>query len=1161
MQRPDQRAAPPPHMNNGMNPMNNGMNSELNGAMAGMHIGQKPAYPGPPQPGGMNQRPGMPPSQYAQRPGMHPQQPPPPGMQPGMQRPGMAPPGIHPGMQRPGMPNQPGMQRPGMLTPNQPGMQRPGMPMQPQHQPHQPMQPGMQRPNMPPQPGMQHPGMPPQPGMQRPGIPGMQPPPPGGRPVSAPHPQGPPQTGQPPQTTARGVAPPMRSGPPEPPGYAGARPNARPMMRPMPPGAQAQNGMRPVPPGSQPQNGAAQPPQNGGGYPPGQQPAPSPQQAGARAAPAQLPSSAMPRPCATERKCGAPRAFFHRGMVSNLDANASVSLPGANADTIGVDDGSAPLRFMRLTTNALASDPSVMAKSGVPLAVVLSPFADPAPGESPVPVVDFSAKDSSGGPLRCDKCHTYANPGFKFLSGGAQFQCNVCRAVCQTPSAHYSPISPANGLRMDADTRHELRFGSVEYIVGSADYRVRDPKPAAYVYAVDVSAPALASGLAASAFLSIKSALAAGLLPGGEQGARVAIFTFDDTLHFYDARSVDEGGSVTMHVVPDVLDPFLPLGGDGFLQTPTQAIASIEAIVEIHGLDAASAQRRQQQQDTPSASSALGSALQAILLGLSDLGGKAFVISASIPNAGMAKLERRGGGAVGGGEDREMALLRPAIPDYEVVGCDMAERQISVDLFLAPASAYIDAATLARVPRASGGRLFMFSEYDRVRDAASLHRAICKATSSVRAFEGIMRVRASVGVETVGEFIGHFARPQRGDDVAGPVFDSTTSTALELKVVSKLLEGDANPAVNRTYAGAASLFEDVCVQCAVLFTDPAGRRRIRVHTMFANKTTVLADVFRLADVDATAAFLAKKAASAVFSNGTPISKAKEALVEKTVQALFVYRKRCTSSSMSGQLILPEALKTLPVTILGLTKSAAFRSSANSMQAAEAVTVDDRIAALAFLVSALPGDIAVMGYPRLWDIGDLTEPAGRPLPLPEPAVVSAADPGGRDPAREPVAFPPTVALMSSTLADNKMLLAENGMRLVVWLGDKVDQSAANDVIAQISASGQLAIRAETAGSAALLDKASERAMRIKAIVERVVNERSFMAKPQVVVRSAAGVGGEAKYVMPMLIEDRAANGAYSYVEFLRHVHKKVMARVANESAQNEMQTWELLNHGY
>lgn len=927
-------------------------------------------------------------------------------------------------------------------------------------------------------------------------------------------------------------------------------------MRPMPPGmgsAAAAAPMRHLPPAA---NGA---PPSAAPAPPGMPGAPMPAPPQQQQPTAQLPSSAMPRPPAVEALCGTPRPFFHRGLISNLEqGGGSAPIPASNSDFVSVDDGSASIRYMRLTTSAIASDPSVMSKSGMPLAVVMSPFADPVPGESRVPIVDFSSQETGGGPLRCLKCHAYANPGFKFVSGGSQFQCNMCRATCDTPAAHYSPISPANGLRVDADARHELRFGSVEYIVGSKDYQIRPPLPAAYVYAVDVSATSIQSGVAASAIMSIRSALSARLLPGSQQGARVAVFTFDESLQFYDARGADEDRSVAVHVVPDVDDPFVPLGGDGFLQTCDQAIAAIDTIIDMHGLNAESAARRQQQNDMPSARCALGSALQAILGALGDIGGKAFVVSAGLPSIGIACLERRGG-AGGGGEERERALLKPASADYEIVGCELAEKQISVDLFLASTSVYIDAATLVRVPRACGGRLYSFPSFERVRDSASLHRAICMASSSVRAFEALLRVRTSVGLEAVGEYVGHFGRPQRGDDVAGPVFDSITSTALEISVVSKLVDGNSNN-MSRTYSSSAALFEDACVQCAVLFTDPAGLRRIRVHTMFASKTSVLADVFRLADVDATVAFLAKKAASAVFTNGTPIPKAKEALVEKTVQALFVYRKRCTSSSMSGQLILPEGLKTLPVTILGLSKSNAFRSSANST-AGDAVSVDDRVAALAFLVSAMPADIAAMGYPRMWELQDLVAAAGKRLPRAETSTVGGTENAGQSTSNEPLALPNTAALTSGSLSEEKILMVDNGMRLVVWLGDKVSKEAANDVIAQVGPH-QLVIRAETAGSTELLKSVSEdKGRRIAGIVERVVRSRPFLAKTHVVVRSVAGAGGEAKQMLPLLIEDRAANGMHSYVEFLRYVHKKVMTRVANESAQNEMQTWEMLNHGY
>lgn len=833
-------------------------------------------------------------------------------------------------------------------------------------------------------------------------------------------------------------------------------------------------------------------------------------------------------------------------------------LPTSNSDVITVDDGSARLRFMRMTTNSIGSEPSLMSKSGVPLAVVMQPFANTVPGEAPVPFVDFS-NPHVGGPLRCERCYGYANPGFKFMSGGSQFQCNLCNHTNTTPTEHFSAISPATGQRMDADTRHELRMGSVDYIVGSKDYLSRPPKPACYLFAIDVSNGAVASGLASAAMMSIKSVIGAGLLPGSREGARVAIITFDKTLHFFDGRGADEGKTVTVQYVPDVMDPFVPTGGGGLFLTPAQAVVAIDTARETHGLDAG-----QQNPNAPvkatSAESALGSALEVIKKAFADCGGKAYVVAGSLPTVGVSKLERRGGGAAGGGEDREMGLLKEAFPNYEILGCELADVQASVDLFLAPSSVYIDAATLSRVPRACGGRMHLFQGFDPVRDGASLHRALCAAASGPRAFESLLRVRTSPGLEARGEFIGHFGRPQRGDDVAGPVFDADSTLVLELNVVSKLSEDDRG-SQNRPYAGTGSLYDDACVQCAILFTDCAGRRRIRVHTQFASKTTVLQEVFRHADVDALGSFLSKKAASAVLVGGTSFSKACQALTEKTSQMLYVYRKHCTTQSLSGQLILPEALKVLPLLMLGLTKSAAFRKSSISMQSGDAVTADERAGSLSFLISGTAADVVAMCYPRMYEIQDLPEEAGVPLPPPANPIVSNGGAMGKGPdgSAEPIAMPNTLPLSSESLTEKRILLIENGMQMVVWLGSMVEKSAAQDVVAQVGG-GRLLIRAETAGSGTLTKDLGEKGKRVSRVIERICQQRNRLSRPQVVIRNAPGAGGEGKFVMPLLVEDRSA-GTHSYVEYLRHVHKRVMEKMANDTAQSDMQTWEMLNHGY
>lgn len=922
------------------------------------------------------------------------------------------------------------------------------------------------------------------------------------------------------------------------------RPPAAPVSaRPLPPAfPTAQNGAM--------DHAAAPPPMPGA---PGQPPKPQPNPA---APSPQLTTSMVPRPAS--QACGLPRSYYHRGMSSVSGDRNVMSIPNSNSDFTSVDDGSARLRFCRLTTNAIASEPNVMTKTGVPFAIVMTPFSNTAPGELPVPVVDFS-NVQVGGPLRCERCSAYANPGFKFMNGGAEFQCNLCTHISKTPTEHFSPVSHS-GQRMDADTRHDLRYGSVEYLIGSPDYCMRPPQPARYLFAVDVSESAVASGLAASALMSIKSALAAGLLPGASEGARVAFMTFDRSLHFFDARGAEDGKTVTLQFVPDVMDPFVPLGGNSLFLTPAEAVLAVENAMEIHGLGPGATQERTVVRHVECV---LGSALQAVKQAFADTGGKAFVIAGSLPSAGVMKLERRGGGATGGVEEREMALLKEANPNFDILGCELTEVQASVDLFLATSSVYVDAATLSKLPRACGGRMHLFSGFDAIRDGASLHRALCTAVGEARAFEALMRVRTSPGLEARGEYVGHFGRPQRGDDVSGPVFDASSTLALEIAVTSKLVDDDQDGRGQHYGSGATSLYDDACVQCAILFTDAGGRRRIRVHTVFAKKTSVLSDVFSHADVDATAAFLAKKACSAVLVSGLNVSKAWDAVTEKTSQMFYVYRKHCTQAPVSGQLILPESYKVLPVMMLGLIKSAALRK-AGGLHGGDSVTVDERAGALSFIVSGSVADVAAMCYPRMWEIQSIAKEVGLPLPVPtDPVTVSAGalvNGKGGVKFEEPICLPNTLPLSCESLTEERILLIENGMQLLVWVGSHADAKVVQSIVAN-GMGGRVVIRGETANSSAFLKDVGDLGTRVGKVVGRVVSERKGLSRPCVVQRNEVGGGSEAKFILPLMIEDRGGNGTESYVEYLRKVHKRVMDKMANDSAQSGLQTWEMLNHGY
>ena len=72
------------------------------------------------------------------------------------------------------------------------------------------------------------------------------------------------------------------------------------------------------------------------------------------------------------------------------------------------------------------------------------------------------------------------------------------------------------------------------------------------------------------------------------------------------------------------------------------------------------------------------------------------------------------------------------------------------------------------------------------------------------------------------------------------------------------------------------------VQCALLYTNSNGERRIRVHTMCLPVTAELSEMYRAADGGACAALLAKLA----------VEKALMSRLEETRQALQVCQGGC-----------------------------------------------------------------------------------------------------------------------------------------------------------------------------------------------------------------------------------------------------------------------------
>ncbi|GLI64093.1 hypothetical protein VaNZ11_007265, partial [Volvox africanus] len=897
--------------------------------------------------------------------------PPPPGGMPLPQPQGMMPPPPPTPDLQPGMPPPPSGLPPGMPQPIPPlGWGAPGRPMMP---PGPLPRPADQLTAMGPSGQGSIPG-----GMPLPlGPPGMQPssarnfpPPPG--PMGGPPPPGPP----PPRPIGMpGMPPPPPPGaagmPPPPPGIPGMPPP--PGMPGRPPPLPGPPGMPPLPsgpPGAPP----PMPGMPGMPLPPPGPPGMHGVQPGMHGLPPPPPAGGYD-PYAAQRMAeqfesltlvatgpGQPEALephlLPRPTGYQVERALAPQPPG--------DPANCSSDNMRMTINAIPVSTALRARMAMPLGVIVHPMADECHGRT-VPVVQLN----QAGIVRCRRCRTYMNPFIQWTDAGRRFKCNVCSMLNEIPTEYYSTLDH-NGRRWDADKRPELSQGTVEY-VAPADYMVRAPMPPVYFFIIDVSYSAVASGMVSIVAASIKSCL--DNLPGDER-TLVGFLTFDSSLHFYNLKA--SLSQPQMLVVTELDDPFVPLPDD-LLVNLRESRAVVDALLDAMPNNFAG---------TSQVESAMGPALQAAFMVTSHIGGKLLLFQSSVPSLGVGKVKSRENPSAYGTE-REAPLRNPDDPFFKRYAAECSRVQITVDVFVMSMQ-YCDLASLAAIPRYTCGELYNYPGFMGQRDGAKLNAEIRHNLTRPTAWEAVMRVRCSKGLR-ISAFHGHFFN-RSTDLLALPTCDPDKAFAMEIAHE----EGVVQPGM-------------AYVQCALLYTNSNGERRIRVHTMAVPVVSELSDLYNATDAGAMACMMAKLSVEKYLSSR--LDETRQSLHLRLSGALKEFRLMNSSAAArtTNKLIFPETYKYLPIWTLGLMKCAAFRGGAKDVNA------DERIAVGHFLMAGGVDAVARLVYPAAFP---LHNPSG---------------PWGIEQEDGSVQLPPTVPLSMAWLEEGGAYLLDTGRLFVLWVG--------------------------------------------------------------------------------------------------------------------------------
>lgn len=630
---------------------------------------------------------------------------------------------------------------------------------------------------------------------------------------------------------------------------------------------------------------------------------------------------------------------------------------------------------------------------------------------------------------------------------------------------------------VDRWQRAELNHSVVEF-VAPQEYMVRPPQPLVYLFLLDVSYAAVSNGLLATSARTILDSL--NRIPNADRRTRMGFLAVDSSLHYFSIpKDTDENGEVHQLVVSDLDEPFLPVPHD-LLVPLSESRQSVEKFL---------AKLPEMYQNNQSNQSCMGSALRAGHKLISALGGKIVVLTSSLPNVGVGKLEMREDKKLLG-TSKEGTLLQTANSFYKSFAVECSKNQVSIDMFLF-SSQYQDVASLSNLPRYTGGQTWFYPGWhaSRPEDALKFASEFSDFLSSEIGLEAVLRVRGTTGLR-MNTFYGNFFN-RSSDLCAFPAFPRDQCYVVEVAIDESLTKNF------------------MCLQAAVLHTTCNGERRIRVMTMALPTTANLSDIYASADQVAIATYFSHKAVERALGNG--LDAARDALQSKVTELLQVFKKELAGGSMGGGLQFPANLRALPILFLGLMKNVGLRKSAQ-------IPSDIRSAALC-LLSTLPAPLLVRYmYPRLYSLHDMPDNAGTP-----------------DAETGHIVLPPARNLSSERFVPYGLYLIDDGQTQFLWVGRDVVPQLVTDVFG-VEDKTQLQV-----GKARLPVLEGDFNERVRAVVDKSRDHQALgvgsITVPHLYIVREDGEPSLKLWAQTLLVEDRADQGV-SAAQWLGMLREKV-----------------------
>ncbi|GMY18747.1 protein transport protein Sec24-like At4g32640 [Fagus crenata] len=463
-----------------------------------------------------------------------------------------------------------------------------------------------------------------------------------------------------------------------------------------------------------------------------------------------------------------------------------------------------------------------------------------------------------------------------------------------------------------------------------------------------------------------------------------------------------------------------------------------------------------------------------------------------LPSTGIGSLSAReaeGQTNISAGEKEAHKLLQPAAKTLKTMAIELAEYQICVDVFITTQT-YVDMGSISVIPRTTGGQVYYYYLFSALSDPVKLYNDLRWNITRPQGFEAVMRVRCSQGIQ-VQEFHGNFCK-RIPTDVDLPGIDCDKTIMVTLKHDDKLQDGsECSFQVSMNFSAVwHGFFTTLSLPC----------------------TNLLSNLFCSADLDTQFACFLKQAASKIPS--TPLLQVREQVTNLCISVLFSYRKFCATVTSSGQLILTEALKLLPLytqyvsffnyvydhlDVLTLMKSTGLRNDAR---------IDDRSIWINY-VSSLSTSLAIpLVYPRMVAIHNL---------------------GSKEDDESLV--PPVIPLSSEHISDEGIYLLENGEDCLIYIGNMVD----SNILQLLGISPVDGFPTQFV----LQQYDNPLSKKLNDLINEIRRQRCSYLRLKLCKKGDPS----GALFLSYLVEDKNQSGP-SYVEFLVHVHREIQVKMSS-----------------